>query len=42
MSRETTTRVLHELKDQGILRLSSGVVEVVDPGLLEEVAFGLA
>ena len=41
VSRETTTRVLHELKDQGVLRLFSGVVEVVDPGLLEEVAFGL-
>ncbi|MFN4070532.1 MAG: Crp/Fnr family transcriptional regulator [Thermus caldifontis] len=41
VSRETTTRVLHQLKDQGILRLSSGIVEVADPRLLEEVAFGL-
>ncbi len=40
-SRETVTRVLHALRDQGILRLAPGVVEVVSPGLLEELAFSL-
>jgi CRP/FNR family transcriptional regulator len=40
-SRETVTRVLHALRDQGIVRLAPGVVEVVSPGLLEERAFGL-
>lgn len=41
VSRETTTRILHELRDQGVLQFFPGGVEVVDPGLLEEVAFGL-
>ncbi|TBH21327.1 Crp/Fnr family transcriptional regulator [Thermus thermamylovorans] len=41
-SRETVTRVLHQLKDQGVLRLAPGEVEVADAKLLEEVAFGLA
>ncbi|WP_038045682.1 Crp/Fnr family transcriptional regulator [Thermus caliditerrae] len=40
-SRETVTRVLHQLKGQGILRLAPGEVEVLDERLLEEVAFGL-
>lgn len=40
-SRETVTRVLHDLRDQGVLRLLPGEVEVVDVRLLEEVAFGL-
>ncbi|MEN2981553.1 MAG: Crp/Fnr family transcriptional regulator [Thermus sp.] len=41
-SRETVTRVLHGFKHRGLLRLAPGEVEVLDPGLLEEVAFGLA
>lgn len=40
-SRETVTRVLHELKAHGAVRLAPGEVEVVSPGLLEEVVFGL-
>jgi len=40
-SRETVTRVLQELKAQGAVRLAPGEVEVLSPGLLEEVAFGL-
>lgn len=40
-SRETVTRVLHQLKDQGALRLAPGQLEVLDAKLLEEVAFGL-
>lgn len=40
-SRETVTRVLHELRGQGVLRLAPGVVEVVDAQLLEELAFSL-
>ncbi|APD09993.1 MULTISPECIES: Crp/Fnr family transcriptional regulator [Thermus] len=40
-SRETVTRVLHDLKDKGILALAPGEVEVRDFRLLEEVAFGL-
>jgi CRP/FNR family transcriptional regulator len=40
-SRETVTRALQELKAQGAVRLAPGVVEVLSPALLEEVAFGL-
>ncbi|GAB5601604.1 Crp/Fnr family transcriptional regulator [Thermus sp. FJN-A] len=40
-SRETVTRVLHQLREQEVLRLAQGEVEVVDEKILEEVAFGL-
>ncbi|GGN01170.1 cyclic AMP receptor protein [Thermus composti] len=40
-SRETVTRVLHELQRLGIVNLAPGRVWVGNPALLEEVAFGL-
>ena len=40
-SRETVTRVLHALRDEELVRMGSGFVEILDPQGLEEVLFGL-
>ncbi len=40
-SRETVTRVLHALRDEAILRLLPGKVEILDTAALEEVLYGL-
>ncbi|PZA07401.1 MULTISPECIES: Crp/Fnr family transcriptional regulator [unclassified Meiothermus] len=40
-SRETVTRVLHALKNEGLLRVTGGYVEIVDTTTLEEVLYGL-
>ena len=41
-SRETVSRVLHALAEEGVVRLGPGTVEVREAALLEEIAFGLA
>lgn len=40
-SRETVTRVLHALREEELVRVGSGYVEILDPAGLEEVLFGL-
>jgi CRP/FNR family cyclic AMP-dependent transcriptional regulator len=40
-SRETVTRVLHALRDEELVKLGSGSVELLDPTGLEEVMLGL-
>lgn len=40
-SRETVTRVLHALRDEKLVQVGSGFVEILDPTGLEEVLFGL-
>jgi CRP/FNR family transcriptional regulator, cyclic AMP receptor protein len=40
-SRETVTRVLHALREDELVKVGSGFVEILDPVGLEEVLFGL-
>lgn len=40
-SRETVTRVLHALREEELVKVGSGYVEIIDPAGLEEVLFGL-
>jgi CRP-like cAMP-binding protein len=40
-SRETVTRVLHALREEELVKVGSGYVEILDPAGLEEVLFGL-
>ena len=38
ISRESSTRVLTKLRDEGILRLNGRTIEIVDPGLLQQIS----
>lgn len=40
-SRESATRALHALRKRGALALERGAVRILDPRLLEEIAYGL-
>jgi CRP/FNR family cyclic AMP-dependent transcriptional regulator len=40
-SRETVTRVLHALRDEKLIRMGNGYIEILDDQGLEEVLFGI-